>query len=701
MQTFDTARAETEHVADLLRRAHLEDGIGWSDMAVLVRSGRNSIPGLRRSLAAAGVPVEVASDETPLVREPAVLPLLGALGVVLDAGVDDPTHDDYVGADRAEALLTSPLGGLDATDVRALTRALRSRSPEAPARELVRRAVLDPSAVAGLDGEPARRALRLAELVARTRDHLADGGTAEEVLWTLWDGSDWGRRLRAATQAGGQAARLAHRDLDALCALFEVAARAEEQRGHTSVREFLATLRAQEIPADTLADRGVRGDAVRLLTAHRSKGLEWRLVVVAHVQEGAWPDLRRRDSLLQADRIGADGLLPPVTRSAMLAEERRLFYVAATRARQRLVVTAVQSPDDDGEQPSRFVHELGHDPVHRVGRPRRPLSMAGLVSEMRRTLADPDQPDAVRDAAARRLRMLAEADVHGRPAAPAADPATWWGMRAPSRSERPVRPDDDPLTISASTLEGLLTCPAQWFLQREAGGEVVSSTGQGFGKVVHAIAERIAKGELDDDADVMGLVDEVWGRMEFRTPWSRAREREAVAAALARFVAWHRRPGARTVVAVEPRLRAEVTLPDGQVVRLHGYADRLELDEDGRVVVVDLKTGKYRPTGPAVKDHSQLGLYQLAVDRGAADEHTGSPVTSGGAELVQLRMGDDLPMVQAQDAPGEGTRLVEEQLMVAAATMRSEEFVARPGTHCERCTFWAICPDKASGTVLS
>src|SRR6478752_3159628 len=70
--TFDTARAETEHVADLLRRAHLEDGLRWSDMAVLVRSGRGSIPALRRSLSAAGVPVEVATDDTPLVREPAV-----------------------------------------------------------------------------------------------------------------------------------------------------------------------------------------------------------------------------------------------------------------------------------------------------------------------------------------------------------------------------------------------------------------------------------------------------------------------------------------------------------------------------------------------------------------------------------------------------------------------------------------------------
>ncbi len=703
--TFDTARAETEHVADLLRRAHLEDGIGWSDMAVLVRSGRASIPGLRRSLAAAGVPVEVASDETPLVREPAVLPLLAALSVTLDADVDDQADISFVGADRAEALLTSPLGGLDATDVRALTRALRARDPEVPAKDLVRRAVLDPAVLDGLDGEPARRALRLADLLSRARTELRDGATAEEALWTLWDGTDWGSRLRHATQTGGQAARLAHRDLDAICALFEAAARAEEQKGHTSVREFLGTLRAQEIPADTLADRGVRGEAVRLLTAHRSKGLEWRLAVVAHVQEGAWPDLRRRDTLLQADRLGADGLLPPLTRTSMLAEERRLFYVASTRARERLVVTAVQSPDDDGEQPSRFVHELGRDPEHRIGRPRRPLSMAGLVSELRRTLADPEQPEPMRRAAAKRLRLLADTEVNGRPVAASADPATWWGLRSPSRSERPVRPDDQPVTLSASALEGLLTCPAQWFLQREAGGEVVSSTSQGFGKIVHAVAERIHRGEfgpdIDVDADLMPLVDEVWGRMEFRTPWSRSREREAVHAALARFVAWHQRPGARTVVDVEPKLRVEVTLPDGQTVLLHGYADRLELDEDGRVVVVDLKTSKYMPVDRDVEKHSQLGLYQLAVDRGAADEIVGRPATSGGAELVQLRAGDVLPKVQHQSRPvDEGPRLVEEQLMAAAAVLRAEEFVARPGTHCRRCPFQAICPDKAAGTVL-
>ncbi|WP_148572632.1 ATP-dependent helicase [Nocardioides caldifontis] len=711
--TFDTARAEVENVADLLRRANLEDGLGWSEMAVLVRSGRAMIPSLRRSLTAAGVPVEVAADETPLVREPAVLVLLGALRVVVDAAVTDPEDPRYVDASRAEELLTSPLAGLDATDVRALVRAMRARQGGTlPAgtspRDLLRRVVLEPGVLTGVDGTAAQRARRLATLVTEARQVLQEGGTAEEVLWILWAGTDWGQRLRSASQHGGQAARLAHRDLDALCALFETAARTEEQRGHTSVASFLATLSAQEIPADTLADRGVRGDAVRLLTAHRSKGLEWRLVVVAHVQEGSWPDVRRRGSLFEVDRIDADGLLPPPSPASLRAEERRLFYVACTRARERLVVTAVASPDDEGEQPSRFLPELGRELVHRQGRPRRPLSMAGIVAELRRCAADPDEPLVLRQAAAARLAALAATEVHGRPIAPQADPVTWWGMRAPSRSERPLRPGDQPLTLSASALEGILRCPAQWFLTREAGGQAVSSSQQGFGMVVHALADRIARGELPADVDgveseLMPLVDEVWGRLEFRTPWSRSREREEVAAALRRFAAWHERPGSRTVVSTESHLRAEVTLPDGEVVRLEGYADRLELDEAGRVVVVDLKTGKYAPTGPQVKEHAQLGLYQLAVDHGAADGVVGRPVKAGGAELVQLRLGESLPKVQAQEPPAEtdGPRLVEEQLMAAARVVREEELVARPGSHCDRCDFQAICPVWSSGSVLS
>lgn len=256
------------------------------------------------------------------------------------------------------------------------------------------------------------------------------------------------------------------------------------------------------------------------------------------------------------------------------------------------------------------------------------------------------------------------------------------------------------MTLSASALEGLLTCPAQWFLTREAGGRVVSTASQGFGKVVHALAERVAKGELDATRveDLMPLVDEVWDRMEFRTPWSREREREAVQDVLSRFLAWHHRPGARTDVKTERELRADVTLPDGQAVVLRGFADRLELDEQGDVVVVDLKTGKYPPSDKSLPENAQLGLYQLAVANGAADELFGRPVSPGGAELVQLRHGDTQPKVQAQPpSPPQ----IEAQLQKAVAAVRDEAFAARPGDHCKRCEFHPICPAFASGSVLS
>ncbi|MGE5718240.1 MAG: ATP-dependent helicase, partial [Nocardioidaceae bacterium] len=604
VRTFDTARAETEHVADLLRRAHLEDGVPWSQMAVLVRSGRSSIPSLRRSLGAAGVPVEVASDDTPLVREPAVAVILDALRVVLNLDNDDPAHPDYIGTTRVESLLGSPLAGLDATEVRALARLLRAREKTVaaaedraprPSPELMREALLVPEVLEGIQGRPAAKLFRLGTLLRGARVELDAGATAEEVLWTLWSGTRWPARLRAMVDEGGGAARMAHRDLDALCALFDEAARTEEQRGHTSVASFLAALAAQQIPADTLAEQGVRGDAVRLLTAHRSKGLEWRFVVVVSVQEGSWPDLRRRTTLLQADRIGTDGVLPPVTTATLLAEERRLFYVACTRAAERLLVTAVESPEEDGDQPSRFLDELAVEPVAVKGRPPRPLSLAGLVAELRRTASDPAASPALRGAAARRLARLALATAGGRHLAAQADPAHWWGTRGRSLAEQPLRSADEPVTLSASALESILTCPAKWFLEREAGGASPSTAAQGFGLVVHALADRIGKGELTDTDDLMAYVDRVWGQISFRTPWSRSREREEVKAALARFVAWHSRPGARTVVATEEHLTAEVTLPDGQRVRLNGYADRLELDEDGRVVVIDLKTSKYPP----------------------------------------------------------------------------------------------------------
>ena len=704
--TFSSSGAETDHIADLLRRAHLEDDVPWSEMAVLVRSGVASIPGLRRALVAAGVPVEVAGDEVPLQREPAVLPLLTALRVAVDP--------ESLTTDTARMLLMSPLADLDAAAVRRLGRLLRRRDREEhpdrlarPSGDLLRQALADPSFLADVEERLAIGPHRLARLIHDAHALLERGGPAEEALWVLWSGTRWPGRLRGAVERGGAAARAAHRDLDAICALFEVAARTEEKRHHTSAENFLDEVEAQQIPADTLAERGVRGDAVRLLTAHRSKGLEWRIVVVAGVQEGSWPDLRRRGSLLQADRLGRDGLVDPPTTTAMLAEERRLFYVAVTRARQRLIVTAVASPEADGDQPSRLIEELSLEPVHLPGRPARQMSLGGVVSELRRVASDPAESPGMRQAAAARLAALAAETIgdDGELLVPAADPSTWWGLRRRTSNDTPVRPEDEPLRLSASALEGLLTCPLRWFLSREAAGESARSTSLGFGSVIHALAEHMATGTVDEQG-LVDLLDSVWDQLQFDSPWIAAREHDAAVDALTRFVRWHNGRADRTYVGAEEEFAVEIDLGNGQRVALGGRVDRVERDAEGRAVVVDFKTSKNPPSDVSVKDNPQLGLYQLAVDAGAFARLCGEDTRSGGAELVQLRIDKDgLPKVQQQppQAPdSEGRKLIEVQLVQSTDVVRREDFAATANNYCKRCEFASLCPtQQRTGSVLS
>jgi RecB family exonuclease len=366
----------------------------------------------------------------------------------------------------------------------------------------------------------------------------------------------------------------------------------------------------------------------------------------------------------------------------------------------------VASAEDDGDQPSRFTGELGVEPTVVQGRPQRPLSLAGVVAELRRTAADPASPAGLRDAAVRRLARLATERHGDHPLVRAADPAQWWGTRARSVSDRPIRQVDEPLALSPSVLQAILGCPAQWFLQHEAGGATESTASQGFGQVVHSLADRVVKGAFPEDVtehDLMEHVDRVWTQMPFRTPWSAAKERAEVQDALRRFLEWHR-ANSRTVLATEERLEADVVL-DGQVVRLRGFADRLEVDAEGRVVVVDFKTSKYPPPEKELPVNPQLGLYQLAVASGAVDELLGRPAEPGGAELVQLRRETrGTAKVQRQDPQlpdADGLRPVEHQLLEAVRRLRAEDFPARVGPQCDHCAFTSMCPHETPGTVLS
>ncbi|RPK91553.1 ATP-dependent DNA helicase PcrA [Streptomyces sp. ADI98-10] len=221
--TYPTASTELENIADLLRRAHLEDGVPWQEMAVLVRAGGRSLPAVRRALTSAGVPLEVDGDDLPLRHEPAVAPLLTALRTVAAAALHHPPAETdeqaeaavtapWLDTETALTLLASPLGSMDAADLRRLGRALRDEERAAgirvpaPSDTLLARALAEPERLVTHDPAYAHGAQRLGALLRKARELLEGGGTAEEALWTLWNGppgrAGWSGPRCAAGRAG-------------------------------------------------------------------------------------------------------------------------------------------------------------------------------------------------------------------------------------------------------------------------------------------------------------------------------------------------------------------------------------------------------------------------------------------------------------------------------------------------------------------
>ena len=705
----DSSTQEAALIADTLRRAHLADGVPWSSMAVLVRSAARQVPLLRRALTAAGIPVTVAGDELPLADEPGTRPLLMLLRCALrPALLDDQT---------AAELLCGPLGGTDALGLRRLRRSLGLLAEAGGDRvrggaDLLAEALLSPRDLTALPDSVAGPARRVARLLTVAKAAIRAGGSAEDVLWAIWDASGLAPQWQQASAAGGAAGAAADRDLDAVLALFDKAAHFADTMPPGSPGLFADSLAGQEIVGDTLAERAVRDDCIRVLTAHRSKGLEWDVVVVAGVQEETWPDLRLRGSVLGAGELAEavpggrsdtgrpgearGGAQAPDVDAAMLAakllaEERRLFYVAVTRARRLLVVTAAGGEDTD-LRPSRFLTELAGDdvPIERIGGGHgvhRWLSMPALVADLRRAAADTGRPLEVRQAAAVQLARLAAAGVR------AAHPRDWYALTELSDASAIVAVGET-VRLSPSQVESFTRCGLRWLLEAAVGARR-SDVLRHLGTVIHAAAVLAATGATEQQ--VADRIDEIWHHLDFGSAWYSAKQRSLAERMVRKFLDWHA-ANPRDLVAVEQALKVRV----GQV-EITGRVDRLESDDRGRAVVVDLKTGASAPREEELDRHPQLGVYQLAVLLGAFEQFSLSE--PGGAELVQVGKAGltARAKVQRQDAladdpePGWAKDLVE----TVASGMAGPVFQARVNPGCRTCPVASCCPVSPEGEQVT
>lgn len=668
-----------------LKRARVDDEIPYSEMAVIVRSVNQQMAPLQRAMAGAGIPVDVAADEIPLAQAPAVQTIVVALEVAA-AGAATP--------EQAEYLLSGPLVGLDGVALRVLARQWRQACAIPVGQPLsteLAQALNSPTwadEACGAGGEALRS---LADLLRTVSEQLDQDRAPDQVAWAVWEGTSWPRRLREESEADRTGTSRADSDLDALCAFFAVTSEADRRGGRVGLRAFLAEMGAQQIPADRQRESRLGRHGVSLLTPHRSRGQEWSLVVVAGVQEGRWPSLRSNKLVLPASALSSQGLVDPETASEVMAAERRLFHLACSRARRRLIVTATDSDTEFGVR-SRFLDELGVEP--RVPQPQ-PVArtLADLVVELRRTSEDGSTPTALQAAAAGVLGHLASvSDDHNRRLIPSAHPDSWWGVRA--LSCQPTV-STGRIVLRPSQVGDLLTCPRRNFLRDRARGEPTSSISALEGSLVHELIKRAGDEHLDL-AQMTAELDARWAELPFETAWVASAERLAITEALARFDHWRRTRTAQRIAGEETfTLNLEL---DQRMVTVSGTVDWLERDGDG-IRVVDFKTGKSAPTVAEIEALDQLGIYQLALTTGAFE--FGAEV-SAGASAVYLRLSSrsqsgpkefTQPVLNVDTSPDGGyDSWVHERLAQAARIVAQGEYPATAGVHCRSCLFSVDCP---------
>ena len=875
-----SSQDEANLIAQMLLEERIYGNHPYRESAIIVRSSAD-VARIRRVLSSNGIPSRTSAALVPVRDEPAVRPFLDALSLLVyarkrgekalnpavhmpagegaeageragfetlsaaeteeliqrslnDVIAEESRANPLGGAQSAITLLTSRLGGASSMDVRRLRQQLRSIELQSgghrPSDDLLLGALLHPET---LPEEGVGRAVhRIAAVLSAGRKALArPESTSTEVLWALWEASGLEKVWVAQTRGAGPDADAAHRNLDAMIGLFEAADRFDEQMRGAGAEQFLDFIDAQDLPMDTLAARGVRQDAVEILTPALAAGQSWRTVYVCGLQEGTWPNTTVRGSLLatgdltdlcdarlrqraqQAEQQPGESEQPvPPARIRSYPErvrdtrhdELRMFAVAATRASTRLVLTAVRNDDQapgeffDFVLPTDAVGDSTDVPITRV---RRPATLRSLVAELRRTLVEesmnamraedaqdgapagsmPEEealtPEASTyrlDAASRTLARLANAQ------APGAAPDDWWGLLPLSSTEllfahRPAdhaedenhseepaeeqaeKPSRRTIALSPSRLETIHSSPLDWLVSA-ARAEAQTDLSRSLGTLIHAIAEEYPTGTLEElqtalDERISSLgvparkEDETDEEYRERVPWESYALYERAKRMILRLSYYYRQhmgDAGWQNLGVEGSFAVRVPVPfdpAGEVGELDalltGRVDRLEGTapaEDGtrRYAIVDLKTGKSKPTGSEMETHPQLAAYQIAVEAGAGEqleeryraeaaaleageplpdarpqelEYTGYTGRSAGAALVQLGASgvndESKTRLQVQPALTEHDSWAAELVQHAAELIAGSQVQARHREGGYGCRLPEICPICTRGRQVT
>ena len=727
-------------VAAHMRSLHLEQGLAWGQMAVIVRQS-SSVELIRQELRRGGVPLAPDTPALLLRSEPAAKALLDCARAALEQLLGVPVVQE----EAARALLLSPLVGFSAIELRRLRRILGESPDHLSTRVLSDTELFDQLEAAPTLAAKAKVAQAINEALAKERSEGLEG-----LVWGAWQASgkaQYWRQLALDIEADSLLRQRADHDLDVVISLFKRLEVWSERNPSAPGQQFLDELEAQQVASDSVAALGARPQGVSVLTVAACAGRQWEFVAVLGIDDGVWPNLRLRDSLTQtglltdivsqriADTVNLASLTASLdpqalaqARAQICSDEMRLLVAAMSRANSQLWLGAVNG----GEQgPSSFFNYLSRQsaiPVEPI-QPGGAYTLRGLVATLRRQLMldlkHNNGSEAPQIAAL--LAALAQRGV------PGADPRSWLGIAGASQfltdlpaqlesqdrlgtqvathavvalkklqAQRVKQARQRGARLSPSDVENIETCPLRWYLQRH-GGSPASSSAQQIGALIHWLAQQGQEHGLSRE-QLLDLFYRERSSLQLPGGWYGRQENQRVEKMVENLALYLANSPANMQVEVECPVRAQVELEvDGAPlkIKISGRADRLEHTSQG-IDVIDFKTGASVDSAGA-QTNAQLATYRVALQARGENVH-------GGA-LIMLGKENKKAQVDALTYPGSRELAPSDYLetgqgwdtdLISAAARDSlgPSYQARTGEHCRHCAYQDFCPALSDRNYL-
>ncbi|QRV01690.1 ATP-dependent helicase [Arcanobacterium phocisimile] len=680
---------ETAYLASRIRRLHMEQKIGYEQIAVITRS-RAGHQSLRQALLDRGVPVQPLAAVMPLRFQPAVANVL--LTMRIAAGLIEP--DEL--AENIRRLLTGPLFDMTSLDMASIIKRLHGwellRGGKTVGEQLLLSVLdLDPQSPGAKIGELAK----VRKVIAAVRDAIETNPLAEHVLWETWEKIGIAEQWQEKALEGGEEADQADRDLDAIIQLFRIAQRLSDRDPHSAhITDLLRVLEEQEVPEDSIARTSVNNTGIVLTSPAGALGQTWDRVFISSLNEGVWPNLQLRNPLTKVPELvsivvgselaGTD--VPGEQRmSDVIDDELRMLLFSVLRAENGVEITCVNSEDT---LPSRFMHWLFPEESQLLTEHHQEsltIDLPTFIGQLRR--AQQGNNPELAELATSYLEQVSNANLAGMAEKMWADSIDYSDGDLP---EGPVR-------VSPSVVEKMLTCPLRGVFDSVHGQALGDTALADLGTLIHQIAEETREPDMEQ---MNQRLDELWEASDFGSGIAAQQLYYRAKQMVEKLYRYLQDYPAEAEHELYARVERDNVIISGKIDRLEHVTMRPD-----EVRVVDFKTGKGSPAKSESETVPQLLIYQWLIEQGGLNNQSANepmPTTSLGAQLVHIGT-DSKKYSLTEQSPLDDKRreLAGNMIDTVAEIQRSASVPAIVNVGCRTCSYRSLCPAVEGKRIFS